>query len=384
MNTAPRPTPLRAQHQRSGARLVDFAGWELPVQFTGIQAEHRLVREQVGLFDVSHMGRLSLRGAGTEAFLDSLLPYDVQRLSPGRMAYTVMCNDSGGAIDDLAVYCLAPQDYLLVINASRATHDLSWIRDHATRTDAGDVTIVDRTPGEAMIAVQGPEAEALVAATIGPESKELGFFRCLTMTTEQGEWLVSRSGYTGEDGFEIICPAAAARDLWQQLQRGGARPAGLAARDTLRLEAGLCLYGNELSEQITPLEAGLEWTLALDKETDFPGREALRLQRQKGVRRRLLGLRLLTRGIPRAQQSVVDGARPVGEITSGTHSPVLKQGIAMAYVDEAHADCGHRLQVVGRGGGLEAEVVELPFVPSRVKRRRKKGTTQKREARLDH
>jgi len=378
LNTAPRPTPLRAQHQRSGARLVDFAGWELPVQFTGIQAEHRLVREQVGLFDVSHMGRLSLRGAGTEAFLDSLLPYDVQRLSPGRMAYTVMCNDSGGAIDDLAVYCLAPQDYLLVINASRATHDLSWIRDHATRTDAGDVTIVDRTPGEAMIAVQGPEAEALVAATIGPESKELGFFRCLTMTTEQGEWLVSRSGYTGEDGFEIICPAAAARDLWQQLQRGGARPAGLAARDTLRLEAGLCLYGNELSEQITPLEAGLEWTLALDKETDFPGREALRLQRQKGVRRRLLGLRLLTRGIPRAQQSVVDGARPVGEITSGTHSPVLKQGIAMAYVDEAHADCGHRLQVVGRGGGLEAEVVELPFVPSRVKRRRKKGTTQKK------
>ena len=380
MNTAPRPTPLRAQHQRSGARLVDFAGWELPVQFTGIQAEHRLVREQVGLFDVSHMGRLSLRGAGTEAFLDSLLPYDVQRLSPGRMAYTVMCNDSGGAIDDLAVYCLAPQDYLLVINASRATHDLSWIRDHATRTDAGDVTIVDRTPGEAMIAVQGPEAEALVAATIGPESKELGFFRCLTMTTEQGEWLVSRSGYTGEDGFEIICPAAAARDLWQQLQRGGARPAGLAARDTLRLEAGLCLYGNELSEQITPLEAGLEWTLALDKETDFPGREALRLQRQKGVRRRLLGLRLLTRGIPRAQQSVVDGARPVGEITSGTHSPVLKQGIAMAYVDEAHADCGHRLQVVGRGGGLEAEVVELPFVPSRVKRRRKKEQQKKRSA----
>ncbi len=380
MNTAPRPTPLRAQHQRSGARLVDFAGWELPVQFTGIQAEHRLVREQVGLFDVSHMGRLSLRGAGTEAFLDSLLPYDVQRLSPGRMAYTVMCNDSGGAIDDLAVYCLAPQDYLLVINASRATHDLSWIRDHATRTDAGDVTIVDRTPGEAMIAVQGPEAEALVAATIGPESKELGFFRCLTMTTEQGEWLVSRSGYTGEDGFEIICPAPAARDLWQQLQRGGGRPAGLAARDTLRLEAGLCLYGNELSEQITPLEAGLEWTLALDKETDFPGREALRLQRQKGVRRRLLGLRLLTRGIPRAQQSVVDGARPVGEITSGTHSPVLKQGIAMAYVDEAHADCGHRLQVVGRGGGLEAEVVELPFVPSRVKRRRKKEQQKKGSA----
>jgi len=380
LNTAPRPTPLRAQHQRSGARLVDFAGWELPVQFTGIQAEHRLVREQVGLFDVSHMGRLSLRGAGTEAFLDSLLPYDVQRLSPGRMAYTVMCNDSGGAIDDLAVYCLAPQDYLLVINASRATHDLSWIRDHATRTDAGDVTIVDRTPGEAMIAVQGPEAEALVAATIGPESKELGFFRCLTMTTEQGEWLVSRSGYTGEDGFEIICPAPAARDLWQQLQRGGGRPAGLAARDTLRLEAGLCLYGNELSEQITPLEAGLEWTLALDKETDFPGREALRLQRQKGVRRRLLGLRLLTRGIPRAQQSVVDGARPVGEITSGTHSPVLKQGIAMAYVDEAHADCGHRLQVVGRGGGLEAEVVELPFVPSRVKRRRKKEQQKKGSA----
>lgn len=375
MTAPPRPTPLRATHQAAGGRLVDFAGWELPVQFQGIQAEHRLVRESVGLFDVSHMGRVSVSGAGAGCFLDSLLPYDVTRLQAGRMAYTVLCNDDGGAIDDLVVYRLASQDYLLVINASRTTIDLAWIRDHhASHRGLRDVEILERTADEAIIAIQGPKAEDLVAATVSADVRELGFFRCLTPDAHP-DWLVSRSGYTGEDGFEIICPAAVAGQLWDALCAGGARPAGLAARDTLRLEAGLCLYGNELSEATTPLEAGLGWTLALDKDTDFPGRDALRRQLQREVARRLVGLRLLKKGIPRARQDVMEGERSVGEITSGTHSPILNRGIAMAYVDIEAAETGRRLDVLSRGRRLEAEVVDLPFVPSRVRRRRAKRSS---------
>ena len=371
MTQQPRPTALRDLHLQAGARLVDFAGWELPVQFDGIQLEHRVVREHVGLFDVSHMGRVSVRGSGAGTFLDSLLPYEIPRLQIGRMAYTVLCNDDGGAIDDLAIYHLGIDHYLLVINASRTAIDLAWIRSHVVRIDARHVDICEHS-GEAMIAVQGPESEALVSSSVCAQAATLGFFRSLSMTGDQGDWLVSRSGYTGEDGFEIICPEAAAARLWTTLVAGGARPAGLAARDTLRLEAGLCLYGNELNEQTTPLEAGLGWTLALDKATDFPGRQALRAQRTNGVLRRLVGLRLLSKGIPRAHQVVEDEGHPVGEVTSGTHSPVLNQGIAMAYVDVNAAAVGQHLEICGRSRSVEAEVVALPFVPARVKRRRAK------------
>ncbi|MDA0335942.1 MAG: glycine cleavage system aminomethyltransferase GcvT [bacterium] len=375
MTEGPRSTPLRALHQLAGARLVDFAGWELPVQFAGIQVEHRIVRESVGLFDVSHMGRVSVRGAGAATFLDRLLPYDIQRLTTGRMAYTVLCNDAGGAVDDLAVYHLAADHYLLVINAARSVVDLAWIRSHQLRTAVPDVTIIESV-GEAMIAVQGPDAEALVAGAVSPETRDLGFFCCLRTTSAYGDLLVSRSGYTGEDGFEIICPAQTVADLWTNLCAGGGRPAGLAARDTLRLEAGLCLYGNELSEQTTPLEAGLGWTLALDKGTEFPGRDALRHQRQAGVERRLVGLRLLAKGIPRAHQIVQKEGRAVGEVTSGTHSPVLNHGIAMAYVETGLAEAGQQLEISSRGRSLAAEVVALPFVPSRAKRRGKKKTSE--------
>jgi len=371
MTQQPRPTALRDLHHQAGARLVDFAGWELPIQFDGIQLEHRIVREHVGLFDVSHMGRVSVRGSGAATFLDSLLPYDISRLKIGRMAYTVLCSDDGGAIDDLAVYHLGTDHYLLVINASRAAIDLAWIRSHVVCTDTRHVDICEHS-GEAMIAVQGPESEALVTSSICAQAADLGFFRCLSMAGDQGDWLVSRSGYTGEDGFEIICPEGAAADLWTTLVAGGARPAGLAARDTLRLEAGLCLYGNELNEQTTPIEAGLGWTLALDKATEFPGKDALRAQQLTGVARRLTGLRLLSKGIPRAHQVVQNQGLAVGEVTSGTHSPVLNRGIAMAYVDVKFATVGQRLEVCGRSRTVEAEVVALPFVRANVKRRRAK------------
>lgn len=370
---APRPTVLKAEHQRAGARLVDFAGWELPIQYDGIQAEHHVVRQHAGIFDVSHMGRVSVLGRGALAFLDHLLPYDMSRLQVGRMAYTVMCNDDGGAIDDLAVYRTGREAYLLVINAARVDTDLQWLLAHMAGTGNPEVELTPHTSG-AMVAVQGPRAEAMVSTCVSSQAADLGFFRCLSLDHDElGDrqgWLVSRSGYTGEDGFEIICPSDAAPGLWRSLIDAGAQPAGLAARDVLRLEAGLCLYGNELTENISPLEAGLGWTLALDKSASFPGRDALQRQQQQGPERRLVGLRLLAKGIPRAHQVVLADQAPVGHVTSGTHSPVLNGGIAMAYVATHVASKGNRLHIEGRNRSIEAEVVDLPFLPSRVRRRR--------------
>ena len=362
-----RRTPLWDRHHGAGARLVDFAGWEMPIQYAGIQEEHQQTRKGAGLFDVSHMGRLYFSGSGAADFLEGLLPCAVEPLSPGRMVYTVLCNDQGGALDDLAVYRLAEEEFLLVVNASRTASDRAWILE---RLPPASTRVEERTGSQAMIAVQGPKAEGLVASVIDDACSRLGFFRFTMAEGASGDWLVSRSGYTGEDGFEIICPAADGPALWSRLLEAGAHPVGLAARDSLRLEAGFCLYGNELTEATSPLEAGLDWALALDKPREFPGRGALRVQRDAGVSRRLVGLGLLDRGIPRPAQSLrVDGVE-VGRVTSGTHSPVLQRGIAMGYVASGHADAGTRVEVEIRGKAVAAEVVSLPFVPSRVRRRR--------------
>ena len=371
-----RRTPLRDRHRDAGARLVDFAGWEMPVQYRGIREEHLGTRSGAGLFDVSHMGRLYLSGPGAAEFLDGLLPCAVEGLSPGRMAYTVLCNDEGGTLDDLAVYRLGAERFLLVVNAARTESDLAWILQ---RGPSHPPRVGDRTGRQAMIAVQGPKAEGLVSSVVGGSCDALGFFRFTMTEGGSARWLVSRSGYTGEDGFEIICPAGDGPGLWSALIEAGAEPAGLAARDSLRLEAGFCLYGHELSECTSPLEAGLAWTLALDKARAFPGREPLRRQSEAGVDRRLIGLALLERGIPRPGQVVQDEGVEVGVVTSGTHSPVLQRGIAMAYASSGHDDVGRQLEVLVRGKAVAAEVVSLPFVPSRARRkgpRRRKAREQ--------
>ena len=337
------------------------------MQYRGIQEEHLGTRAGAGLFDVSHMGRLYVSGPGAGEFLDGVLPCAVEGLTPGRMAYTVLCNDEGGTLDDLALYRLGEERFLLVVNAARAESDLAWILG---RGPSPSLRVEDRTGDQAMIAVQGPKAEGLVSSVIDGSCGGLGFFRFTMTGGGSDRWLVSRSGYTGEDGFEIICPACDGPRLWSGLLEAGAEPVGLAARDSLRLEAGFCLYGNELSEGTSPLEAGLEWTLALDKPRDFPGRAPLRSQRGAGVDRRLIGLALLERGIPRPGQALRAEGLEVGVVTSGTHSPVLHRGIAMAYVVRGHDDAGRRLELVVRGKAVLAEVVSLPFVPSRVRRRR--------------
>ncbi len=350
----------------------------MPIQYTGIQGEHQQTRTGAGLFDVSHMGRLYVSGPGSAEFLDGLLPCAVEPLPPGRMAYTVLCNDQGGVLDDLAVYRLAEEGFLLVVNAARTESDRAWILE---RLPSALPRVEERTGSQAMIAVQGPKAEGLVTSVIDDFCKGLGFFGFTMAEGASGDWLVSRSGYTGEDGFEIICPAADGPALWSRLLEAGAHPVGLAARDSLRLEAGFCLYGHELTEDTSPLEAGLAWALALDKPREFPGRGPLRAQSDAGLSRRLVGLGLLDRGIPRAGQVLRAGGVQVGRVTSGTHSPVLRRGIAMGYVASGRADAGTRLEVEIRGTTVAAEVVSLPFVPSRVRRRRpRRGSRPRRSA----
>ena len=360
-------TPLYEVAVAEGGRMVPFGGWEMPVQFEGIRSEHWAVRREVGLFDISHMGRIAISGERGLAFLDSLLPARVRALTIGQMLYAPLCNEQGGCLDDLVVYRLADQDYLLVVNASRKAVDWQWITAHAAGWSA--VQIEDLSDKQGMVAVQGPRAAALVEALAGPASAALGYYRCAEMEIAGIPALLSRNGYTGEDGFEMICSADQVAALWAKLRAAGAQPCGLGARDTLRLEMGFCLYGSELNEQTTPLEAGLAWTLDLEKEANFVGAEALRGQRTAGGYRRLRGFRMLERGIPRSDYPVFDQrGEQVGIVTSGTHSPVLGEGIGLAYLQRGVQKIGTEIYIDMKGRQQPAEVVKLPFVSADLKK----------------
>ena len=363
-------TILRETHLAESARMVPFNGWEMPVQYRGIGQEHLAVRSGVGIFDISHMGQLHIAGHGCVDFLKYLLPVNASRIRVGAMKYAVMCNERGGAIDDLAVYRHGEREFLLVINAGRIDADLEWIRGVARGTET---VVEDKSAATGMVAIQGPEAEGVAAALVGPGVVELGYFHFASCSFSGADLLVSRSGYTGEDGFEIMCPAALTPELWAAARGLGATPAGLGARDTLRTEMGYCLYGHELDEGITPLEAGLDRILGLDdsRDRDFIGRRALLALRTRGGYRQLTGLTMKGRGVPRPGHEILADGQGVGSVSSGTYSPTLRKGIALAFVDPAAAACG-RLQVDIRGNLQSAEVTPLPMVPSRVRTRRKK------------
>lgn len=367
----PRQTPLHEAHQAASARLVDFAGWDMPVQYSGINDEHNAVRQRAGRFDVSHMGRLYVDGSGCVDWLEHVLPTRIARLRIGQMAYSILCTPEGGAVDDLAVYRLGERRFLLVVNASRADADLQALEELLPVN--GTVAITNRTEDEAMIAVQGPQA-ADTLSTIDTITDrfgnfdDLGFFRFRASKGDKAGWLMSRSGYTGEDGFEIICPAASVGELWQALGEADVAPIGLGARDTLRTEMGYPLYGHELSLEIGPVEAGLEWALNLEQKQDFIGREALRGRRQSN--QRLMGLRLTGKGIPRPGCAVLQDGINLGVVTSGTYSPSLRSGIALALVDQQVANRDAAAVIDVRGRELPARFCDLPFVPARVKRRR--------------
>ena len=356
-------TPLHACHVELGARMVGFAGWDMPVQYAGVIEEHRAVREAAGLFDVSHMGEIRVRGAGAEAFLQRMTPNDVARLAPGRAHYTGVLTERGTYIDDLLVYRFGAADFMTVPNASNAGRVFAWLRGHAAAQPA--VELADVGDDYALLALQGPRALAILEPLASPGVAALRYYGFLEGEVAGVPAIVSRTGYTGEDGFELYLPPERAAEVWRRLLADGAahglRPAGLGARDTLRLEAAMALYGHELDEDTTPLEAGLAWVVKLDKGGDFLGRGALLAQRDAGVRRTLVGFEVEGKGIARQGHPVLSGGEAVGVVTSGTWSPTLEKALGMAYVPAALAAPGTHLDLDVRGRTVPAAVVEMPF-----------------------
>jgi aminomethyltransferase len=355
-----RHTPLHEEHLELGGKMVPFAGFEMPVQYPrGITAEHRAVRKTAGLFDVSHMGELEVRGPGARDLVQLVTTNDVDRVDVGQAQYSTLLNEEGRLLDDLLVYRFADR-YMLVVNASNREKDLEWIRRFADRFD---VELTDRSDEIALLALQGPAAEAILARLTDVELPSVEYYRFTEGEIDGRPAVISRTGYTGEDGFELYLDAADAAAVWRRLLEVGApegiSPAGLGARDSLRLEMGYALYGNDLDEERTPLEAGLGWVVKLDKG-DFVGRDALAIQKEQGVKQRLVGFRLKQRGFPRAGYAV---RTPTGHgrVTSGIASPTLGEGIGMAYVPADSARAGTEIDVLIRDQPVPAEVVRPPF-----------------------
>jgi len=347
-------TPLHAAHMAAGARMVDFGGWDMPINYGSQIEEHHAVRKGAGMFDVSHMTTVDLHGAKARAFLSHLLANDVNRLQhSGKALYSCMLNEDGGIIDDLIAYYLREDQFRLVVNASTREKDLAWIRQQA---EPFEVLVRERSD-LAMIAVQGPEARSHGTTLLGTAASEQALGLKPFNAFEAGDWFIARTGYTGEDGFEISMPASEAEAAWTQLLVSGVSPCGLGARDTLRLEAGMSLYGQDLDETVTPLESALGWTVVFDDERDFIGRAALEAQKAGGVPRKLVGLLLEDRGVLRHGQRVITSAGD-GEVTSGTFSPTLQRAIGLARVP---ADASGGVKVDIRGRELTARVVKPPF-----------------------
>lgn len=355
-------TPLYQQHVALGARMVEFSGWEMPVQYSGIIEEHTAVRTRAGLFDVSHMGEFKVEGNDALPFLQYLVPNDVSKLAIHQALYSQLCLPDGGVIDDLLIYRLAEQHYMLVVNAGNIDKDFAWVKEQSRRFP--NVTVVDQSSTTALLALQGPAALSILQPLTETNLSGIRYYRCAAGQVVGINCLISRTGYTGEDGFELYCAPADVVQLWQTLLEAGKAhgllPAGLGARDTLRLEAAMCLYGHELDEQTNPIEARLDWSLKLDKG-DFIGRDALLKVREQGPRRLLIGIEMVDRGIPRGGYALYDGERRIGTLTSGAPGPTVGKNIGLGYVETASAVVGQPVQVDIRGKRAAARIVALPF-----------------------
>jgi aminomethyltransferase len=361
MATALQRTPLYDEHKNAGAKIVPFAGFEMPVQYpAGILAEHRAVRERAGLFDVSHMGEFFVRGRGALDFVQYVTTNDASRLAVGQAQYSVLCNEQGVALDDCIVYRFADH-FMIVVNASNRDKDRAWIQQFTGRFGA---QLTDRSDDIALIALQGPQSSGVLARLTNTDLDGIRYYHFAEGEVVGKKAVISRTGYTGEDGFELYLDAADAVSVWRALIEAGAPetlgPIGLGARDSLRLEMGYILYGNDLTEANTPLEAGLGWVVKLDK-ADFVGRGPLAAQKQAGVRKKLIGFKLTEKGFPRHGYVIRQNGEPVGEVSSGTVSPMLDQGIGMGYVATEAAKAGTPLQIMVRDKALAAEVVKTPF-----------------------
>lgn len=357
-------TPLFEVYGQYGAKTIDFGGWELPVQFSSIKEEHEAVRTKAGLFDVSHMGEIIVKGEGSLPFLQKMMTNDIEKIKTGGAQYNVMCNENGGTVDDLLVYKLGEDHYMLVVNAANTDKDYEWLKKHA---DEG-VVLENISDQISLLALQGPLAMQVLQKLVddGTNLDDIRPFRFKENVGLAGaKALVSRSGYTGEDGFEIYCKNVDAVSLWNSILKAGKEegvvPCGLGARDTLRFEAVLPLYGQELSPEISPLEAGIGFAVKLNKEQDFIGKEALKKLKENGLPRKLVGIEMIGRGIPRHGYKVFSGEKEIGAITTGTQSPTLKKNIGLALIHPDYADVDTKVEVEIRNKKIEGKVVSLPF-----------------------
>jgi aminomethyltransferase len=361
-----RRTPLHDAHVKAGARMVPFGGWDMPVQYTGIIEEHRAVRSRVGLFDVSHMGELDVEGAGALDAVQRLTTNDAASLEVGQLQYSLLCYPDGGIVDDATVYRLGAEHFMITVNASNTDKDWAWVTEQAPGARWRNISAAT-----GLIAVQGPKAEALVARLADRDVTAIGYFRSARGGVAGVPALISRSGYTGEDGFELYVPWDDTPRLWHALLESGAAdgvaPIGLGARDTLRLEMRYTLYGNDIDQTTNPLEAGLGWAVKPAKGP-FIGREAIERVRADGPRRRLVGIETADRSIARHGYPVVKDGRPIGVVTSGSYGPSVDRSIALVYVESAYAAVGTELGVEIRGQLRPARVVRTPFHPSKVKK----------------
>ncbi len=360
-------TALLDRHKALGARIVPFAGWEMPVQYEGILAEHRAVRTAAGLFDLGHMGQVDIAGPDALAFLQYTTTNDVSSLKPGEAKYGLLPNESGGVVDDIIVY-RSPEGhegYMVCVNASNTDRDVAWWQELRERRPDLDVTVRDVSPELGMIAIQGPNAEAIVKRVTDVPVQDIDYFSWRIGSVAGVEARIARTGYTGEDGFEFYAPNDQIGQIWDALMEAGAEddvaPIGLGARDTLRLEARMPLYGQELGEDISPYEAGLGWAVSLTKG-DFVGREPMEKMKLEGPPRRTVGFTTVGRtGAPRSHCPVAIDGREIGMVTSGTFSPTLQQNIGLALIDRAFAGVGKPLQVIVRGKPVDAVQVKTPF-----------------------
>jgi aminomethyltransferase len=354
-----RQTPLHAAHKKLGGRMVDFAGWEMPVQYSGVIAEHEAVRTAAGLFDVSHMGEVEFKGKGALEAANALITNDLAKATDGQAVYAGLLNERGGFVDDVVAYRFSPEHILICVNASNADKDFAWMSEHAR-----GVKPVNRSNDFAQLAIQGPKAFGIVQKLADQKLDGVATYRFTQGKVAGISCIISRTGYTGEDGFELYCAPNDAEKLWWALLEGGKAdglvPAGLGARDSLRTEMKYALYGNDIDDDHTPFEAGLGWIVKMDKGV-FMGRDALEKQKSAGVPRKLVGFELTEAGIPRPHYPILKDGQKVGEVTSGTMGPSVKKAVGIGYVPPALAAEGSTFQVEIRGRAVGARVVKTPF-----------------------
>jgi aminomethyltransferase len=350
-------TPLNEVEKELGGKMVDFGGWELPVQFSGILEEHEAVRTKVGVFDVSHMGEITVKGPQAGELLQRATCNDVAKLDTGRIHYNGLLYPNGGFVDDILIYQNTPADFFVVVNASNTDKDFEWLQESAKGLDA---EVKNVSADYAQLAIQGPEAERVLQPMTDANLADIKYYRFTTGSVDGAPSIVSRTGYTGEDGFEVYVAPEHAPRILRKLVDAGVKPCGLGARDTLRLEAKMALYGNDIDQTTTPIEADLGWIVKLDKG-DFTGRDVIAREKAEGPPRKLVGFEMVDRGIGRHGYPVVEGGKEIGVVTSGTHSPTLKKAIGLAYLPLDKSAQGSEFMVLIRGKETRARVIPTPF-----------------------